>query len=86
MFILYNLIYTLRNYLEANMTLDEALVHFKSGYELCKKLGIAPTNYSIWKKQNFIPLKQQFLINKLIGIELPIDVDKEAMEKRINKE
>ena len=67
------------------MTLDEALIHFKSGYELCKKLEISPTNYSIWKKQNFIPLKQQFLINQLLGIDMPIDIDKEAMEKRIEE-
>ena len=33
------------------MTLDEALRHFESGYQLCKKLGITPTNYSKWKKQ-----------------------------------
>jgi len=66
------------------MTLDEALHYFKSGYELCKKLGITPTNYSTWKKQNFIPLKQQFLINQLTGANMPIDVDKEAMKKRID--
>lgn len=68
------------------MTLEEALDHFKSGYELCKKLGISPTNYSIWKKQNFIPLKQQFLINQLTGSNMPIDVDKASMDKRINQE
>ena len=67
------------------MTLDEALRHFESGYQLCKKLGITPTNYSKWKKQNFIPLKQQFLINQLTGANMPIDLDKEAMERRIGK-
>jgi hypothetical protein len=65
------------------MTIDEALIHFKSGYDLCKKLGITPTNYSKWKKQNFIPLKQQFLINQLTGANMPIDIDKEAMDVRI---
>ncbi len=67
------------------MTIDEALQHFKSGYDLCKKLGITPTNYSKWKKQGFIPLKQQFLINQMTGANLPIDVDKQAMEERLNK-
>lgn len=67
------------------MTLEEALMHFESGYQLCKKLGITPTNYSKWKKQNFIPLKQQFLINQLTGIDMPIDIDKESMEKRLGK-
>jgi len=65
------------------MTLEEALEHFKSGYDLCKKLGITPTNYSKWKKQGFIPLKQQFLINKFTGLNLPIDLDKDAMDKRL---
>lgn len=68
------------------MTLDEALKHFESGYQLCKKLGITPTNYSKWKKQNFIPLKQQFLINQLTEANMPIDVDKESMNRRINQE
>lgn len=67
------------------MTLDEALKHFDSGYQLCKKLGITPTNYSKWKKQNFIPLKQQFLINKLTGADMPIDLDSESMKERLNK-
>lgn len=66
------------------MTLEEVLKHFDSGYQLCKQLGITPTNYSKWKKKNFIPLKQQFLINQLTGANMPIDVDKKSMEERIN--
>jgi hypothetical protein len=42
-------------------------------------------HYFKWKKQNFIPLKQQFLINQLTGANMPIDVDKEAMEARLGK-
>ncbi len=66
------------------MTLEEALRHFKSGYELCKKLGVSHSNMVRWKKQNFIPLRQQHKINDITGANLPIDIDKEAMEKRIN--
>lgn len=65
------------------MTLEEALTQFNSGYHLCQKLGIKPSNYSKWKAQNWIPLKQQFLINEITGANLPIDLDKEAMEKRV---
>ena len=67
------------------MTLDEALRHFKSGYDLCKQLGLTPTNYSTWKRKNFIPLKQQFLINQITGANMPVDLDKKAMEARIEK-
>lgn len=67
------------------MTIDEALKYFKSGYDLCKQLGITPTNYSKWKKQGFIPLKQQFLINQLTNANMHIDIDKKAMEGRLNK-
>ncbi|MBA2649321.1 MAG: hypothetical protein H0U75_06940 [Legionella sp.] len=65
------------------MTIKEALQYFKSGYDLCKKLGLTHPNYSKWKKQDFIPLKQQFLINQITGANLPIDIDKISMEKRI---
>lgn len=68
------------------MTIEEVLLHFKSGYQLCKKLGIEPTNFYIWKKQNFIPIRQQFLINKLIGSNMPIDFDKETMDQRLAKQ
>lgn len=67
------------------MTLEEALKNFNSGYHLCQKLGIKPSNYSKWKSQNWIPLKQQFMINEILDEKLPIDIDKEAMEKRVNK-
>lgn len=65
------------------MTIDEALAHFTTGYALCKKLNITPTNFYKWKKNGFIPLKQQFLINKITGLDLPIDLDKKAMEERL---
>lgn len=66
------------------MTLEEALQHFKSGYEMCKQLGILPVNYSKWKGKSFIPLKQQHRINEITGSNMPIDIDKPAMEKRLS--
>jgi hypothetical protein len=65
------------------MTVDEAVIHFKSGYEMCKQLGILPVNYSKWKEKKFIPLKQQHRINEITKAQMPIDIDKKAMEERI---
>ena len=65
------------------MTVQEAVKHFKSGYDMCKQLGIMPVNYSKWKAKDFIPLKQQMKINQITGANMPIDMDKEAMEKRL---
>ena len=65
------------------MTIDEALKYFNSGYDMCSKLHIQPSNYTRWKIQNFIPLKQQFLINKITGANMPIDLDIESMKKRL---
>ena len=65
------------------MTLKEAMQHFSTGYQLCKRLKITSTNYYRWRQNGFIPLKQQFLINRVLGTDLPIDFDKESMEKRI---
>ena len=67
------------------MSIDEALKYFKSGYEMCSKLGIRASNYTRWKIQNFIPLKQQLKINELTRAELPIDMDKKSMEERVGK-
>jgi hypothetical protein len=67
------------------MTLEEALQHFPTGYNLCKKLKITSTNVNIWRKNGFIPLKQQFLINRLVGIDMPIDLNKEEMYLRLSK-
>jgi len=68
------------------MNVNEALNYFISGYDLCKKLGIKPQNYSKWKKQDWIPLKQQHKINELIGKALPIDIDQESLAKRLKSQ
>ncbi len=68
------------------MTIEEALKYFNSGYDLCNQLGVAHTNMVRWKKQNFIPVTQQLKINQIKGTNMPIDLSKDEMEKRINKE
>jgi hypothetical protein len=67
------------------MSIDEALQHFQSGYEMCSKLGIRASNYTRWKVQRFIPVTQQVRINQILGKDLPIDVNKKSMEERLDK-
>lgn len=67
------------------MTIEEALKHFSSGYEICKTLKISQSNFTRWKAKNFIPLRQQMKINEVTGANMPIDIDKQAMEERIGR-
>ena len=67
------------------MTLDEALTHFRSPYELCKKIKASQANFPRWKKQDFIPVAQQLKINMVTGANMPIDIDKESMKKRLTE-
>jgi hypothetical protein len=67
------------------MTIDEALKHFRSAYELCKKIKVAQSNFTRWKAQNFIPVAKQLKINEITCANMPIDIDKKAMEARIGK-
>lgn len=67
------------------MTIDEALVHFRSAYELCQKINMAQSNFTRWKRQNFIPVAQQVRINQVTGSNMPVDVDKKSMEIRLNE-
>ncbi|CZH71917.1 Uncharacterised protein [Legionella pneumophila] len=69
------------------MNVDEALKHFRSGYEMCQKIGAHTAALSRWKKTGgWIPIAKQIKINEVTGLDLPIDLTKELMEKRINKE
>lgn len=65
------------------MTIDEALKYFRTPYELCQKIHVAQSNFTRWKKQNFIPVTQQLKINQITGQDMPIDIDKAAMDERI---
>lgn len=79
----YVIVSTLTIIIIRHMTIDEALRHFKSGYEMCKKLDIAYTNLVRWKKQGFIPVKQQLRINEITGVNMPIDLDKDSIKFRL---
>jgi len=66
------------------MTIEEALKHFQSPYDLCKQINAAQSNFTRWKKQGFIPVTQQLKINQITGANMPIDLDKESMQKRMS--
>lgn len=68
------------------MTIEEAMKYFNSGYDLCKKINSHGSNLTRWKKTGFIPVAQQLKINMVIGENLPIDLSKEDMLKRIQGE
>lgn len=69
------------------MNVDEALKHFKSGYDLCKKIGAHTSAFSRWKREGgWIPLEKQLEINRVTGLDLHIDLTKELLKKRIQKE
>lgn len=65
------------------MTIDEVLQHFSTGYKVCKELNLTHTNFYKWKQAGFIPVKQQTRINRYLGINLPIDIDKDEMLRRL---
>ena len=68
------------------MTIDEAMKYFNSAYDLCKKINSHGSNFTRWKKTGFIPVTQQLKINMVIGENLPIDLSKEDMRKRVQGE
>ncbi len=66
------------------MNIEEAIKHFRTPYELCKKINAAQCNFTRWRKQNFIPVTQQLKINQATGLDMPIDLDKKSMEQRLS--
>jgi len=68
------------------MNVEEALKHFKSGYDMCKQIGAHTASLTRWKKINgWIPIGKQLKINEVTGLDLPIDITKELMEKRLSE-
>jgi len=58
------------------MTFEEAVEWFGSMYQLCTSIKICPQNATRWKKQGYIPWKQQFRIAQFTEGELmPDDTD-----------
>ncbi len=46
------------------MTIDEAREWFGNLNKVCQALNIASQNMTKWKKQGYIPWKQQFIIEE----------------------
>lgn len=65
------------------MTIEEALQYFNSGYDLCKQINSHSSNFARWKKTGFIPVTQQLKINQVTGANMPVDLSKEEMFKRL---
>lgn len=58
------------------MTIEEVIAWFGNLNQACLAIGIAPQNMTKWKKQGYIPLKQQFKIAVATDGELlPDDED-----------
>jgi hypothetical protein len=55
------------------MGIEEAVQYYGSGNKLCKSLGIARQNLTAWRKNGYIPLFQQFRIEKLTNGQLISD-------------
>lgn len=47
------------------MTIEQAVLHFGSGYKLCKALALKQQNYTRWKREGRIPFAQQMRIEKI---------------------
>jgi hypothetical protein len=70
--------------LEKIMTLDEVKNHFGSFYKVLKKLDMKQQNATIWKRQGYIPLLQQYRIAELTDGELmPDDVDPKLNARQV---
>lgn len=58
------------------MTIEEVELYFGNLNQACKALGIASQNYTKWKKQGYIPHKQQFRLAHITeGALMPDEVD-----------
>lgn len=52
------------------MTVDEVIDYFGNLNQACIALGIAPQNMTKWKKQGYVPHKQQFKLAYITDGEL----------------
>jgi hypothetical protein len=63
-------------YLENVMNIEEAVGYFGNLNRVCIAIEIAPQNMTKWKRQGYIPWKQQFKIATVTDGELlPDDED-----------
>jgi hypothetical protein len=47
------------------MTIEEVLDIYKTGYQVCKALGVSKQNFTRWAKTGFIPYRQQVKLELL---------------------
>ena len=57
------------------MSIDEAIAYFGNGNKLCKALKISRTNITNWRKIGYIPLFQQYRLERITKSELRADKD-----------
>ena len=55
------------------MGIEEAVNYFGSGNKLCKALGLARQNLTEWRQKGYIPLFQQYRIERLTQSQLKMD-------------
>ena len=63
------------------MTIEEVLNIYKTAYQVCKVLDISRQNFTIWKKQGYIPYRQQLKIEILTEGKLKADLEMYLKQK-----
>lgn len=65
------------------MNLEDAAHHYGNLSQVCIALGIKPQNMTKWKRQGYIPWKQQFKLAMLTEGELmPDEEDPQILKKQ----
>ncbi len=67
------------------MTINEVIKWFGSLNKACIALNIASQNMTLWKKQGYIPWKQQFKIAMITEGELMPDEEEPCASRRRKK-
>lgn len=68
------------------MTLDEVKNYFKNYREFMNQTGLSHNNYYNWKKQGYVPLRRQLMLEELTKGELKANIkDVNINLKRIKK-
>ncbi len=66
------------------MTLDEIRPHIPTMLKLAQELGLAKQTLTRWRKMDFIPVKQQYIIReKFPELNFVVDASKNQQDKRI---
>ena len=57
------------------MTVDEVIKHYGTYYAAAKAVGVARQQASVWKKNNHIPMLQQYRFERLTNGKLVVEDD-----------